>query len=47
MSYDKKNPKMENLRKTKKPRLVADFTQDHTGGWGGHIKQNNDGNLHG
>ena len=24
----------------KKPRLVADFTIDHTGGWGGHIKQN-------
>ena len=26
---------MENLPKTKKPRLVADFTLDHTGGWGG------------
>ena len=26
---------MENLLKTKKPRLVADFTLDHTGGWGG------------
>ena len=31
---------MENLPGTKKPRLVADFTIDHTGGWGGHIKQN-------
>ena len=26
---------MENLPKTKKPRLVADFTLDRTGGWGG------------
>ena len=32
---------MEDLLKTKKPRLVADFTLDHTGGWGGRIKQNN------
>ena len=31
---------MENLPRTKKSRLVADFTLDHTGGWGGHIKQN-------
>ena len=31
---------MEILPKTKKPRLVADFTIDNTGGWGGHIKQN-------
>ena len=31
---------MENLRKTKKPRLVADFTLDHTGGWGGRMNQN-------
>ena len=31
---------MENLPKTKKPRLVAGFTLDHTGGGGGHIKQN-------
>ena len=31
---------MENLPKTKKPRLVADFTLDHNGGWGGRIKQN-------
>ena len=28
---------MENLSKTKKPRLVADFTLDHTGGWGGGV----------
>ena len=35
-----KYPKMENLHKTTKPRLVADCTIDHTGGWGGHIKQN-------
>ena len=33
---------MEHLPKTKKSRLVADFTLDHTGGWGGHIKQNDD-----
>ena len=26
---------MEDLHKTKKPRLVADFTLDHTRGWGG------------
>ena len=28
---------MENLPKTKKPRLVADFTLDQTGGWGGRV----------
>ena len=33
---------MENLPYTKKQRLVADFTLDHTGGWGGRIKQNYD-----
>ena len=37
-----KNTKMENLPQTKKPRLVADFCLDHTGGWGGRIKQNDD-----
>ena len=26
---------MDNLPQTKKPRLVADFSLDHTGGWGG------------
>ena len=26
---------MENLPKKKKSRLVADFTLNHTGGWGG------------
>ena len=26
---------MENLLKTNKPRLAADFTLDNTGGWGG------------
>ena len=31
---------MEIFPKTKKPRLVADFTLDHTGSWGGHIKHN-------
>ena len=31
---------MEILLKTKKPRLVADFNLDYTGGWGGRIKQN-------
>ena len=30
---------MENMPQTK-PRLVADFTLDHTGGWGRRIKQN-------
>ena len=28
---------MENLPQTKKPRLVADFSLDHTGGWGGGV----------
>ena len=41
-----KNQKMENLPKTKKPRLVADFTLDHTGGWGGRIKQNDYWKFH-
>ena len=31
---------MDNLPKTKKPRLVADFTLYNTGGWGGRIKPN-------
>ena len=30
-----KNQKRENLPQTKKPSLVADFSLDHTGGWGG------------
>ena len=30
---------MENLPETKK-RLVADFNLDHTGGWRGRVKQN-------
>ena len=39
---------MENLPKTKKPRLVTDFTLGHTGGWGrGRIKQNNGWKFHG
>ena len=33
---------MENSPKTKKTRLVADFTLDNTGGWGGGIKKNDD-----
>ena len=33
---------MENLHKTKKPRLVADFTLYNTGGWGGRLKKNDD-----
>ena len=38
---------MDNFPKTKKPRLVADFTLDHTGGWeGGRIKQNDDWKFH-
>ena len=32
---------MENLHKTKKSTLVADFSLDHTGGWGGRMKQKN------
>ena len=28
---------MENLPKTKKPRLVVDFNLDHIGGWGGGV----------
>ena len=35
-----KNPRMEDLPKAKKPRLIADFSLDPTGGWGGRIKQN-------
>ena len=31
---------MEYFPKTKKSRLGADFSLDHTGGWGGSIKQN-------
>ena len=31
---------MEDLPKAKKPRLIADFSLDPTGGWGGRIKQN-------
>ena len=38
---------MENLPRTKKSRLGADFSLDHTGGWGGRIKQNNDWKFHG
>ena len=30
-----KNPKMEYLPKTKNPRLIAHFSLDHTGAWGG------------
>ena len=38
-----KKTKIENLSWTKKSRLVADFTLDHTGGWGGGgIKQKDD-----
>ena len=33
------NPKMEILFKTKKPRQVADFTLDHTGGWGAYLTE--------
>ena len=40
------NPQMENLRKTKRSRLGADFSLDHTGGWGRRKSQNdNDGNF--
>ena len=38
---------MENLTQIKRPRLVAYFSLDHTGGWGGCIKQNNAWNFHG
>ena len=37
---------MENLPKTKKSRLGADFSLDHTGGCGGHIKQNDYWKFH-
>ena len=30
---------MENLPKTKKTRLVADFTLDHTGDWEGAYQE--------
>ena len=30
------------MPQTKKPRVVADFSLDHTGGWGGCIKHNDD-----
>ena len=42
-----KNPKMEQLPYTKKQRLVADSTLDHTSAWGGRIKQNDDWKFHG
>ena len=32
---------MEYLPKTKKPRLIAHFSLDHSGGWGRRIKRNN------
>ena len=35
------------MPKTRKPRLVTDFTLDYTGGWGWRIKQNDDWNFHG
>ena len=39
---------MENLPKTKKPRLISDFSLDNNGGWGGRIKHNyNDWKFHG
>ena len=31
---------MEYLPNTKKPRLIAEVSLDHTGGWGEHIKHN-------
>ena len=38
---------MENLPKTKKPRLVTDFTLDYIGAWGrGRIKKNDDRKFH-
>ena len=33
---------MENLPKTKEPRLIANLSLGHTGGWGGCIKHNDD-----
>ena len=39
---------MVNFPKTKKTRLVADFSLDHTDGWGGgRIKHNCDSKFHG
>ena len=37
---------MENLPKTRNPRLVADFTLYHTGAWGECIKHNDDWKFH-
>ena len=37
---------MESLPKTKKPRLVTNFTLYHTGGLEGRIKQNDDWKFH-
>ena len=34
---DKTSKISKNLLMTKKPRLVADFTLGHTGGWGGGV----------
>ena len=35
-----KNPIIKYLPKTKNPRLIANFSLDHTGGWGGRSKHN-------
>ena len=35
------------MPQTIKPRLVADFSLDNTGGWGGRIKQNYGWKFHG
>ena len=37
---------MGNLPRTKKPRLGAEFTSEHTGGWGVRMKQNDDWKFH-
>ena len=38
---------METFPETKKPRLIDDLYLDHTGGWGGSVKQNdNDWKFH-
>ena len=37
---------MENFVKTKKSRLGAEFTSEHTGGWGVRMKQNDDWKFH-
>ena len=38
-------PKMEDMRKTKKKRLSADFSLSLLGGWGGYVKPKQDNSV--